>query len=392
MPRPARSAVPLLALAFLATAGPAQPPKAQVAYQPSYAAAQRLARSSGLPVMVAVVARGGRPVAALRSAKVAGASRRFVCVMLLEGSAQARKLSGAAAGSVVFVGGDGKAADPLEPGFTDDQLLEKMEAVAQAARERALEEIQKAKKTTPTAALNAYVRLGAGVGELIALLTHPNAKVQAAVGKALAARKAEGADWLLLNAMASPDAAVRAACHPAAASLTRGAKVPPVKFWKEATEEERGAALERWRRAVFGKAPPVNKAVLDFCYARYGKQVNNGECAMLVVDAFVAAGARPMRPEGKTYVWGTPLKPGEAALPGDIVQLEDAVFKTARFQGTAPHHTQVVSRVLGPGTYEVLEQNAGGRRTVGTGQLNLKILKEGSVVIYRPAPLQGGPG
>jgi hypothetical protein len=373
-------------LAALAAVGPAQAPRAQIAYQPSFAAAQRLAKSSGLPLLAVVVPRGGRPSPVLSSPKVVDRAQCFVSAVVLAGSAQAKKLE-AGPGAVVLLAPDGKASSSVEPGFTAEQLLEKMNAVVDEARSRALEEIKKESKAPPLAALSAYVRLGAGVADLIALLTHPNAKVQAAIAKALAARKSEGADWLLLGAMASPDADVRAACHGAAVAVTR-AKVPPVKFWKEAAEEERSAALETWRQAVFGKVPPVNRAILDFTYANYGKQVNDGECAMLAMDAFKAARARPMRHEGKTYVWGEPLKSGQTAQPGDVVQLEDAVFSSAGFKMTAPHHTQIVSRVLGPGSYEVLEQNASGRRTVGTGQLNLKILKQGSVVIYRPQPVE----
>src|SRR5262249_25494585 len=157
---------------------------------------------------------------------------------------------------------------------------------------------------------------------------HPNAAVKAAVRTHLTARAADGADWLLLNAMASPDAAVRAASHPVAVALARAPKVPPAKFWKEASEEERTAALAKWREAVFGKVPPVNKAVLDFAFAQYGQQVQDGECAALAVAALKAAGGQPIKFVGKTYVWGRALPAGETALAGDIVQLEGATFSS----------------------------------------------------------------
>ena len=126
--------------------------------------------------------------------------------------------------------------------------------------------------------------------------------------------------------------------------------------------------------------PVLNAAILDFTLKNMGKQVSNGECAMLVMEAFKVADAKPMRPEEKTYIWGRPLDKTEAVLPGDIVQLEDCKFK----YGGSTHHTQVVRKVLGKGRYEILEQNVNGRRTVGSAILDLNMLIQGEVVIYRP--------
>jgi hypothetical protein len=128
--------------------------------------------------------------------------------------------------------------------------------------------------------------------------------------------------------------------------------------------------------------PVLNAAILDFAVKNMGKQVSNGECAMLVMEAIKVADARPMRPEGKTYIWGRPLDKKEPVLPGDIVQLEDCKFKF----GGASHHTQVVRKVLSPGRYEILEQNVNGRRTVGSAILDLNLLIQGEVVFYRPLP------
>jgi hypothetical protein len=196
--------------------------------------------------------------------------------------------------------------------------------------------------------------------------------------------------------MASPKTDLRAACYSIAVEVTGVAKVPPLTFWKEASVEERTLAVEKWREAVYGKVPPVNKAILDFTFANYGKQVNNGECAMLVMEALRAATGRPVKVEGNKYVWGRALADGETARAGDIVQLEEAKFTNG---ASSPHHTQIIRRVLGPGRYEVLEQNVAGRRTVGWGKLNLKLLVQGTIVIYRPIPmvaekdlLKEGPG
>jgi hypothetical protein len=128
--------------------------------------------------------------------------------------------------------------------------------------------------------------------------------------------------------------------------------------------------------------PALNAAILEFSQKNMGKQVHNGECAMLAMEAIRVAEAKPMRPSGKTYIWGRPLNKKEAVLPGDIVQMEDCKFK----YGASPHHTQIIRKVLGPGRYEILEQNVDGRRTVGTAILDLNLLIKGEVVIYRPLP------
>jgi hypothetical protein len=126
--------------------------------------------------------------------------------------------------------------------------------------------------------------------------------------------------------------------------------------------------------------PSLNAAILDFSLKNMGKQVSNGECAMLAMEAIKVADAKPMRPSGKTYIWGRPLDKTETVLPGDIVQLEECKFKN----GSAPHHTQIIRKVLGPGRYEILEQNVNGRRTVGVAVLDLNLLTQGEVVFYRP--------
>jgi hypothetical protein len=369
----------------LTSACVAQAAKGSIALQPNSTSAQRQARAKHLPVLGIVVAKGGRLPKTLSSRQVAAQSRSFLNVVLPAESAFTKSLDGASAGSVFFLDGEGKVLVHLKPDFTAEQLLAKMTAVLDKARSRALEVLQKETKARPMPALEAYVRLGASVADLIPLLRHKNREVKSTVGKVLATKRAAGADWALLNAMASPDSELRAACHPLAVAMTRVKKVEPVKFWKEASEPERAEALERWREAAFGKVPPVNRAILDFTFAHFGKQVNDGECAMLAVDALAAARAQNIRHEGKTYIWGKALKPTEA-LPGDVVQLEEARFNNGI---SASHHTQIISRVLGPGVFEVLEQNANGQRTVGTGQLNLKSLTRGTVVIYRPLPLEG---
>jgi hypothetical protein len=370
-------------LAALSTVCLGQSPRGLMVFQSSQATALRLAKSTGLPVM-AIIAEKGKLPKPLSSRQVIDRSRLFFNVVLPPAGPEAKKLEGAAAGGIVFLDASGTALGQVESGFTSSQLLEKMDRVLDESRSRALDTLKKEPRAGQRAAIDSYVRLGASIPDLVGLLAHKNPEVASAVKKVLTARKFSGVDWALLNAMASPDADLRTACHPLAVAFTRAKNVPAAKFWKEASEEERRAALDKWRESVFGPVPPINKSILDFAFDRFGKQVNDGECAMLVVDAFKAARAQPVRDEGKTYIWGKPLKANETGQVGDVVQFEDARFSNGGF---APHHTQIISRVYGPGRYEVLEQNVNGRRTVGIGQLNLKLRKSGTVVIYRPQPL-----
>ncbi len=273
-----------------------------------------------------------------------------------------------------------------ESSFDVQQVVEKMNGVLEGARAGALAKIYDdnepaaAQKT----AFDCYVHLGPAPAQLIPLLTHKNAAVKSAAGRHVVTLQAEGCDWLLLNAMASTDGEVRAACYPVALLAARATNVPPVKFWKEASESERAMALEKWREAIYGRVPTANKAILDFSFANYGKQVGNGDDAILVDNAFKFARAQAMKNDGKTYIWGQPLRPTEIALVGDIVQLEDAKFSNGM---SVPHHTQIIRRIIGPKRYEVLDQNVNGRRTVGRGELNLQLLTQGTAVIFRPVPL-----
>ena len=378
----------------LASVGLAQAPREQISFQPTFVAAQRAAKNTGLPMMVVVRGKSAKLPEALGDRKVIKLSTAFVNVVVAAESSVAKRFDGAKAGSVVFLDDEGTAAAQVEADASAEQLLKDMTDVVGKSRAAILEKLMNGKDVTSgkeaasqSTVYQSYLRLGATTADLIPLLTHKNAKVKSALGLTLAARLPEGADWALLNAMASPEAEIRAGCHPVAVAVTKVSKVPPASFWKDASEEDRAAALEKWREGVYGKLPPVNKAILDFCFNQYGKQVDNGECAMLAVEAGKVAKAKPIEHKDKTYIWGNALAADDTVLAGDIVQMEDAKFSDGTF---APHHTQIIRRVLAKGQYQVLEQNAGGRRTVGLGKLNLKLLTQGTVVIFRPQPLGDG--
>jgi hypothetical protein len=208
------------------------------------------------------------------------------------------------------------------------------------------------------------------------------------VTKALPTLPADEVALAALDGLASEDVEMRAACYRWAVATTRVPKTPALEFWRKENEERRKKALVAWREAALVDMGPLNKEIVDFCEAHLGKKVGDGECAALAVEAFKSVNAKPIQHSGKTYIWGREVKAGQKVLPGDIVQLEDCRFQNS----TAPHHTQVIRRVLGPNRYEVLQQNSNGRRTVAPGVLDLNRLLEGTVKIYRPLPEESKSG
>jgi len=148
--------------------------------------------------------------------------------------------------------------------------------------------------------------------------------------------------------------------------------------------------------------------VIAFVRKNIGKQVGDGECAALAVEAMKEAGAKPFHsykesPNAGDYVWGelvygleigptlrtesTPV--GTFVKAGDIIQFRDAKFSGKAGGGTysssAPHHTAVVVSASKDGkTLEVLQQNVNGKKTVAAATVKLGDLQSGWVKIYRP--------
>ena len=322
-----RAAITIVLLVGSASACHGQVQLAQILLL-DYNQAQQLAKTRGLPLMVVVLAKGDRPSGPLLDSDVVRRSRAFLNVAVLAGETVSRKLNSGPPGSVLFLDGGGKILARLDPGCGVEQLQETMASIAEGARTRALERINNG--PGPLVALESYVQLAASVADLIPLLANKNPGVSSKVRKVLATRKEEGADWALLKAMSSPDAEFRAACYPAAMEVVPAPKVPPVGFWKQRPPEERDAALEEWREAVYGKLPALNKAILDFAFKNYGKKVEDGLCGQLVVRALQEAGGQ--LPKNET-TWGQRLPPAETALPGDIVILEKARFRGRALPG-----------------------------------------------------------
>lgn len=149
--------------------------------------------------------------------------------------------------------------------------------------------------------------------------------------------------------------------------------------------------------------PTLNQKVFAFAKGQLGRKVGDGECISLATEALRAAGAKrfPFTPSGD-YVWGRPVDGFKHALPGDVVQFRDAVYRgrsnlsggrsiTWRYE--YPHHTAIVSDVKEGGrVVTLLHQNVGGpkadeavKRRVQAGEIRPDSLRPGGKVwIFRP--------
>jgi hypothetical protein len=136
--------------------------------------------------------------------------------------------------------------------------------------------------------------------------------------------------------------------------------------------------------------PDLNRKVLKFAEDNQGKQVGNGECWTLAVEALAYAGARPPGAKGVgVYDFGRKLDDGEKILPGDVMQFEKAKFVHKTATGSSwvalPHHTGVVAKVEGM-KISLLHQNYKGKRTVQLTTINVDERTEGTVQFFRPIP------
>src|SRR5262249_33234739 len=117
--------------------------------------------------------------------------------------------------------------------------------------------------------------------------------------------------------------------------------------------------------------PPLNQKVLEFARGNVGKQVGNGECTVLAVEAFKHAGVQrfPRLKDEGDYIWGRPVDSFREALPGDVLQFRDAVFERKRWLSRTrwerwrhdyPHHTAIIADVKEGGRLvTMLHQNIG---------------------------------
>jgi hypothetical protein len=157
-------------------------------------------------------------------------------------------------------------------------------------------------------------------------------------------------------------------------------------------------------------ADSLGERIVKFCLEHKSKQVGNGECTSLAVEALKAAGAAPRdvyrdSPHKGDYVWGRLVAYREATAkgfkesgkisrikPGDIMQLRDTKLKGTLdgkpYSWYVPqHHTAVIIKVEDDGEkITVLQQNMGDRKVVTEAQFQLQELTGGWIRIYRPLP------
>jgi len=124
----------------------------------------------------------------------------------------------------------------------------------------------------------------------------------------------------------------------------------------------------------------LNAKILEFASANLGKQVGNGQCYTLALEALAYAGAAP--PRGND--WGDEV-PTSELLPGDILQFYNASLVSpvaGTWQLGDPGHTAIVGEVQGL-LVTVYHQNINGQLSVRKDLLDLGSLVGGQIIPYR---------
>jgi hypothetical protein len=152
--------------------------------------------------------------------------------------------------------------------------------------------------------------------------------------------------------------------------------------------------------------PELNEKVLTFARAKLGTSVGDGNCSALAIAALKSAGARyyPWSQRSGALRWGEPVGSFKEALPGDILQFENAVLQGKKFvtrqrwvswHHEYPHHTAIVARVSDGGkVVVVLHQNVAMKGKDEKETLNVQettlpmesLQSGGSIHIFRPVP------
>ncbi len=152
----------------------------------------------------------------------------------------------------------------------------------------------------------------------------------------------------------------------------------------------------------------INRQVYNYEIAHLGQQIADGECAFLIHNALVAAGARTSEHFGSTglnadYVWGklvatiTPQNINiQGVEVGDIIQFRDVStyekiikpdgsWKSRKVQYL--HHTSIIGEIKG-NHLVLIHQNFGNdpaiKKTVQKSDFHLDSLRSGKLWIYRP--------
>ncbi len=152
----------------------------------------------------------------------------------------------------------------------------------------------------------------------------------------------------------------------------------------------------------------LNRKVYNYAITHLGQQIADGECAFLIHNALVAAGAKTSEHFGSTglnadYVWGkliATITPKNIDIQGvevgDIIQFRDVStyekitkpdgsWKTRKVKYT--HHTSIIGEING-NQLVLIHQNFGNdpviKKTVQKSDFNLDSLRSGTLWIYRP--------
>lgn len=175
-----------------------------------------------------------------------------------------------------------------------------------------------------------------------------------------------------------------------------------------------GAGAERLGEAELRLASAwYGNHVVDWCRARIGTTVGDGECWALADQALEGAGVKavreghepPMRSVGKVHGQCVLLWSKESGVPaegilemagvaaGDILQMENGHFQTVKLNPAfnlrsernvrLVDHTAVIEKVEGEKMH-VIEQNTQMEKTVGESDFDLRDMVEGTVRVFRP--------
>jgi hypothetical protein len=349
-----------------------------------FAAIARQSGQTGIPVACTIAPPKGENADLLADRRVRDRLKWFLPQTVPPAAKLAKALNAESPTVVVILNAQGKVLARGGPKDSAEDFVRQLKEIGKTSRAEFLAKLS-AEDTTAADCKNAVsglVRMGGTAAELVPLLRHKSAEVKAAITKALPTLPPDEVALAAFDGLASDDVEMRTVCYRWATTTAKVPKTPALKFWRDEDGEKRKTALTEWREAAMVDMGALNKDIIEFCEANLGKKVGGGECSHLAEEAFKIVNAKPIQFSGKTYIWGREVTSKQKVLPGDVVQLEDCKFKNSG----APHHTQVIRSVLGPNRYEVLEQNVNGRRTVGPGILDLNLLLEGTVKIFRPVP------
>lgn len=149
---------------------------------------------------------------------------------------------------------------------------------------------------------------------------------------------------------------------------------------------------------VVAQTQSLGSKMAKLLEAKVGTRVGGGECAQMATEAMRASGADFTRTEPagtQNYVWTTnrvarltqgSQATGQKFQVGDIIQFDNATFRSGNSTRILQHHTQVVAAVDSNGRItKVYEQNVNGNLTVQKdAAIDLKTLASGTVSVYRP--------